>query len=126
MIKNFDDHAGDQRRGEQKPQAIEANHPGGARAIGTVPRIDAGQTQLPGPTTQLFGKHAHLANSRAFAAFRAPLRRKKWFVYTKEPFGGPKGNDLPPPPPAKKASQDQTRKSSTGLNVKSFTYSKRA
>ena len=39
---------------------------------------------------QFFGKHAYLANFRAFAAFLAPLRRKKWFVYTKEPFAGPK------------------------------------
>jgi len=27
---------------------------------------------------------------RAFAAFLGPLWRKKWFVYTKDPFGGPK------------------------------------
>jgi hypothetical protein len=39
---------------------------------------------------QFFGRHAHLAKARAFAAFLAPLRRKKWFVYTKEPFAGPK------------------------------------
>jgi hypothetical protein len=39
---------------------------------------------------QFFGKLAHLANVRAFAAFLAPLRRKNWFVYTKDPFGGPK------------------------------------
>ncbi len=39
---------------------------------------------------QFFGKHAALANSRAFAAFLGPLWRKKWFVYTKEPFAGPK------------------------------------
>ena len=39
-----------------------------------------------------FGAHAHLAKTQAFAAFLAPLRRKKkkWFVYTKPPFGGPK------------------------------------
>ena len=39
---------------------------------------------------QFFGQHAHLAKARAFAAFLAPLRRTKWFVYTKDPFGGPK------------------------------------
>jgi Putative transposase/Transposase zinc-binding domain len=39
---------------------------------------------------QFFGRHAHLASARAFAAFLAPLRGKKWFVYTKEPFAGPK------------------------------------
>src|SRR2546428_2443969 len=32
---------------------------------------------------QFFGAHAHLADARAFAAFLAPLRRKRWFVYTK-------------------------------------------
>ena len=41
---------------------------------------------------QFFGVHAPLANPAAFAAFLAPLRKrtKKWFVYTKPPFGGPK------------------------------------
>jgi hypothetical protein len=31
-----------------------------------------------------------LASPPSFAAFLAPLRRKRWFVYTKEPFAGPK------------------------------------
>jgi hypothetical protein len=39
---------------------------------------------------QFFGQHLYLANARAFAAFLGPLWRKKWFVYTKDPFGGPK------------------------------------
>jgi len=39
---------------------------------------------------QFFGAHAHLADAKAFAAFLAPLRRKRWFVYTKSPFAGPK------------------------------------
>ena len=39
---------------------------------------------------QFFGEHAHLAKAHAFTAFLAPLRRKRWFVYTKEPFAGPK------------------------------------
>jgi hypothetical protein len=39
---------------------------------------------------QFFGHLARLANARAFATFLAPLRRKKWFVYSKEPFAGPK------------------------------------
>ena len=38
----------------------------------------------------MFGAHAHLADSRAFAAFLVPLRRTKWFVYAKHPFAGPK------------------------------------
>jgi hypothetical protein len=37
-----------------------------------------------------FGEHAHLADAKAFAAFLAPLRRTKWFVYCKRPFAGPR------------------------------------
>jgi hypothetical protein len=37
-----------------------------------------------------FGAHAHLACPSAFAKFLQPLRKKKWFVYAKEPFAGPK------------------------------------
>ena len=40
-------------------------------------------------TLQFFGKHASLANARAFAAYLAPLRNRKWVVYCKRPFGGP-------------------------------------
>jgi Putative transposase/Transposase zinc-binding domain len=36
-----------------------------------------------------FGAHAHLAGADAFAAFLAPLRKTKWFVYSKRPFAGP-------------------------------------
>jgi hypothetical protein len=36
-----------------------------------------------------FGEHAHLAGDKAFAAFLAPLRRTRWFVYAKRPFAGP-------------------------------------
>jgi hypothetical protein len=39
---------------------------------------------------QFFGVHAHLADPKAFAAFLAPLRKKRWFVYAKRPFAGPK------------------------------------
>jgi hypothetical protein len=39
---------------------------------------------------EFFGEHAHLADEKAFAAFLAPLRRTKWFVYAKRPFAGPK------------------------------------
>jgi putative transposase/transposase-like zinc-binding protein len=38
---------------------------------------------------QFFGNHAALAQRKAFAAYLAPLRRRKWHVYTKAPFGGP-------------------------------------
>ena len=37
-----------------------------------------------------FGEHAHLADAKAFAAFLAPLKRTRWFVYAKRPFAGPK------------------------------------
>ena len=37
-----------------------------------------------------FGTHAHLACATAFAKFLVPLRKKKWFVYAKEPFAGAK------------------------------------
>jgi hypothetical protein len=39
---------------------------------------------------RFFGTHAHLADTRAFAAFLAPLGNKRWFVYAKRPFAGPK------------------------------------
>ena len=38
---------------------------------------------------QFFGHHAALADTTAFAAFLAPLRRSEWVVYSKKPFGGP-------------------------------------
>jgi hypothetical protein len=37
-----------------------------------------------------FGTLASLADARAFAAVLKPLRRTKWFVYSKAPFAGPK------------------------------------
>ena len=36
-----------------------------------------------------FGDDAHLADDDAFAAFLAPLRKTRWFVYAKRPFAGP-------------------------------------
>jgi hypothetical protein len=38
---------------------------------------------------RFFGDHAHLNDTRAFAAYLAPLRRNEWVVYSKRPFGGP-------------------------------------
>jgi len=38
---------------------------------------------------QFFGKHAELADSKAFAAYLRPLRNSDWVVYCKHPFGGP-------------------------------------
>jgi hypothetical protein len=36
------------------------------------------------------GTHAALTQRRTFIRFLAPLRRKRWFVYAKRPFAGPK------------------------------------
>src|SRR5712664_1713711 len=35
---------------------------------------------------QFFGSYAHLADANTFAAFLAPLSKKRWFVYAKRPF----------------------------------------
>jgi Putative transposase/Transposase zinc-binding domain len=37
-----------------------------------------------------FGLRASLTDPKAFAAFLAPLRKKRWFVYAKRPFTGPR------------------------------------
>ena len=39
---------------------------------------------------RFFGTHSPLACAKAFATFLQPLRKKRWFVYAKEPFAGPK------------------------------------
>jgi Putative transposase/Transposase zinc-binding domain len=39
---------------------------------------------------KFFGEHTYLAQADAFARFLAPLRKTKWFVYSKRPFSGPK------------------------------------
>ena len=39
---------------------------------------------------QFFNDLAHLADSTAFADHLEPLKQKKWHVYAKRPFGGPK------------------------------------
>jgi hypothetical protein len=39
---------------------------------------------------RFFGQHAALECAQAFAAFLASLRKKRWFVYAKEPFAGPR------------------------------------
>jgi hypothetical protein len=38
---------------------------------------------------RFFGEHAVLADRDAFTAYLAPLRKVEWFVYSKQPFGGP-------------------------------------
>jgi hypothetical protein len=53
-----------------------------ARRAEQVAGVAAGQLQF-------FGVHAHLANAKAFAAFLAPLRKKRWFVCSKRPFARP-------------------------------------
>ena len=39
---------------------------------------------------QFLGSLAYLPDAKAFAAYLAPLRKKRWFVYAKRPFAGPK------------------------------------
>jgi hypothetical protein len=39
---------------------------------------------------RFLGSHAHLADAKAFAALLASLWKKRWFVYAKRPFAGPK------------------------------------
>ena len=38
---------------------------------------------------QFFGTHRHLADSKDFADYLAPLRQIEWVVYAKRPFAGP-------------------------------------
>ena len=38
---------------------------------------------------RFLGSHTHLADAKTFAAFLAPLSKKRWFVYAKRPFAGP-------------------------------------
>ena len=37
-----------------------------------------------------YGAHAHLSDPAQFATMLAPLKKKRWFVYAKKPFAGPK------------------------------------
>jgi len=39
---------------------------------------------------RFLGSLAHLAEAKVFTAFLAPLRKKRWFVYAKRPFAGPR------------------------------------
>jgi hypothetical protein len=36
------------------------------------------------------GAHAALGDAIALAAYLVPLKHRRWFVYTKRPFAGPK------------------------------------
>jgi Putative transposase len=36
------------------------------------------------------GAHAALVNTKAFAAYLAPLKKTRWYVYAKRPLAGPK------------------------------------
>ena len=38
---------------------------------------------------QFFGNNAALIERKAFTRYLAPLRRRKWYVNTKPPFGRP-------------------------------------
>jgi len=58
-----------------------------------------------------FGAHAHLADAKVFAAFLAPLKRTRWFVYSKRPFAQG-GARLPGPlhPPRRHLQQPPDRR----------------
>ena len=43
-----------------------------------------------GSKLTFYGAHAHLTDPAQFAKLLAPLKKKRWFVYAKEPFAGPK------------------------------------
>ncbi len=66
--------------------------PAGAGALQAVPAADARKLNASHKAGKLafFGEHAHLDGADAFAAFLAPLKKTKWFVYSKRPFSGPK------------------------------------
>ena len=57
----------------------------------TVPTIAVAKTprRPQSQPLQFFGQHAHLTQPKAFAAYLAPLRKIEWYLYLKQPFGGP-------------------------------------
>ena len=57
-----------------------------------------------------FGAYAHLADTKAFAAFLAPLKTTKWFVYSKRPFAGGVGVSIPLYPPRRHLQQPSDRR----------------
>ena len=74
---------------------------------------------------QFFGTHAHLADAEAFAAFLAPLGKKRWFVYAKRPFAGPEGRArlsvaLHPPRRHLQQPPDRSRPASVTFKVKDY------
>src|SRR6266516_728310 len=61
---------------------------------------------------KFFGDHAALADTQAFAAYLAPLRRTEWVVYAKRPFGGATGRaglSVPLYPPRRHRQQPADR-----------------
>jgi Putative transposase len=66
--------------------------PARARAVEAVPQADdreANRGARRRPLT-FCGAHAALVDATAFAAYLAPLKGTRWFVYAKRPFAGPK------------------------------------
>jgi hypothetical protein len=63
-----------------------------ARSLEAVPPFDAGEASggTRGGQPADFGSDAHLVDAKAFAAFLTPPGKKRWFVYAKRPFAGPK------------------------------------
>ena len=65
--------------------------PAGARALDALPQADAGEARRGACRRQaaVLRRARPSADPDAFAAFLAPLRKKRWFVYSKPPFAGP-------------------------------------
>jgi hypothetical protein len=51
--------------------------------------LHGGQCWTP-KGVKIRSRDTHLADAKTFAAFLAPLSKKRWFVYAKRPFAGPK------------------------------------
>ena len=66
--------------------------PAGAGALSAVPAADAGEAccRARGRQAHVLRQARALADAVRFAAFLAPLKKKRWFVYAKQPFAGPK------------------------------------
>src|SRR5258708_132590 len=62
----------------------------GARLLQAVPWADASEAARRPQGRPVAVLRPAYAERKAFAAYLAPLRKRKWYVYSKPPFGGPK------------------------------------
>ena len=106
-----------------------------AGSLKPVSPLDAGEAfgRTPSRRAAVLRLHAHLADAKAFAAFLAPLGKKRWFVYAKRPFAGPEGRarlsvalhpprrHLEPPPVASTTAASRSRSKTTGSKAPAAT-----